>query len=98
MNAMDPCDDDDDEDRHSFWNEIAPHWSEIAPQVVRLANKKENAERAIALCMLMGAEIQNVQESNIYRAHYKGAVFGRWLYPARAAVAFCVAMKLDIET
>jgi len=73
-------------------------WAEMASQVVRLADKKENAERAIALCAIMGAEIQNVQEQNVYSAFYRGAVFGRWLYPARAAVAFCIAMDLDIET
>lgn len=63
-----------------------------------LADQKEIANRALALCAIMGAEIQNVQGQSVYRAFYRGAVFGRWLYPARAAVAFCIAMDLDIET
>lgn len=63
-----------------------------------LADKKEVAERALAWCVIMGVEIQNIQAQNIYRAYYNGAVFGSWLYPSRAAVAFCIAMNLDIET
>ena len=73
-------------------------WERAAARVCLLADNKEVADRAIAWCAIMGAEIQNVQAQNVYRAFYHGAVFGSWLYPSRAAVAFCIAMNLNIET
>ena len=70
--------------------------SEWVKAVRRLSNDPKSAERAMTVVMLLGIEL--VSNSVTFSAAGDRTTYGNWLSETEAAVAYCVAEGLDIET
>ena len=81
-----------------------------ARDVCVLADKKEVAERALAVCMLLGIEPVNtnaidhragcwvIPGDNAIGMAGQPPKYGRWTYKERAAVSYCVTEMIDIQS
>ena len=70
--------------------------SQWVKAVKRLSDDPKSANRAITTTMLLGIEL--VSNSVTFSAAGDRTTYGNWLSETEAAVAYCVAEGLDIET
>lgn len=67
--------------------------------VHRLSGNPENADRALAITMLLGIHFSGGDGLTIIAGGKEGYnLYGAWYTKAEAAVAYCVAEGIDIET
>lgn len=79
------------------WDVSGEEFNAAVSRICKLADNGAAANRAIAWVALVGADV-HMEGTDIWVVKYQGRRFGSWLYRARAAVAFCIAMDLNIET
>ena len=70
--------------------------SEWVKAVRRLSDDPKRAERAMTVVMLLGIEL--VFNSVTFSAAGDRITYGIWMTSQEAAVAYCVAEGIDIET
>ena len=70
--------------------------SEWVKAVRRLSDDPKSADRAMTVIMLLGIEL--VFNSVTFSAAGDRLTYGSWITSKQAAVAYCVAEGIDIET